>query len=127
MGRNLFIRVSAVTYDQDRMRKEWPHACALAWPEEMGGKCAPPHPPGGERRCGGIMELVADILDRIAYGSLPGEQEEALRPLAGRLKEDFRTLETALENRDAALAGTLTNRVEDALDALELSLAVKKR
>ena len=125
MGRNLFIRVSAVTYDEDRMRREWPQACALAWAEERDGKCARPYPPGGEPRCRGIMELAADLLDRIGYGSLP--EEEVLRPPAGRLKECFRALETALENRDAALAGTLAGRVEEALDALEVSLAVKKK
>jgi hypothetical protein len=128
MGRNLFIRVSAVTYDEELMRREWPHLCALAWPEETGGKdpalkilC------GDMRKRRGIMELAADIPDRIAYGDLPAERRRLLRPLADRLQAAFTSLETALGDRDVVLAGKRTNGVEDALDALESFLAVEGR
>ncbi|MDR2075909.1 MAG: hypothetical protein LBP61_03105 [Desulfovibrio sp.] len=124
MGRNLFIRVSAATYDEDRMRAEWPCLCALAWPEESGGK-----DPALWRSAGGanlgIMDLAEVLPDRVVYGVLSGRTEGALPPLVRRLRECFLSLENALGDRDVALAGTLTNSLEEALDALEASLALR--
>jgi hypothetical protein len=127
MGRNLFIRVSAATYDEELMRKEWARLCALAWPEETGGKGPALNAGEAQRDRRGIMELTADLPDRIVYGALPGRRPEVLRPLAEALRDRFTSLEAALGDRDIALAGKLTNSLEAALDALEASLAVKEK
>ena len=128
MGRNLFIRVSAVTYDEARMRKDWPCLCALVWPEEDGGGDPVRNRfagrPGWRNR--GIMDLAADLPDRIAYGTVSGEWKEALSPLVRRLRECFSSLENALGDRDVASAGKLTNSLEEVLDALEAALVVRR-
>ena len=125
MGRNLFIRVSAVTYDEKRVAEDWPDLCDLVWPvpgkDPAREKVAKAF--GGKER--GVLQLAAGLLDILEYGDLSEARSARLAPLGKALKAHLAGLEEALGNRDVHKAYTLTNVIEDTLDAMEAALRGK--
>ena len=126
MGRNLFIRVSASTYDEDRVAKDWPDLFELAWPsikvaDRAREKIAESFSPKGR----GVLDLASRMVDSIAYGELSEAQRARMAPLGKDLQARLTGLENALGNRDVASADKLTNAIEDSLDAMEDALRGK--
>lgn len=126
MGGNLFIRVCAVTYDEERLYKDWPMLMELVWPPSGGVD------PTGDavrktfgKRAKGVLELAAGVVDMLRFGTLSGPQKERMAPHGEQLKKHLATLEEALGNRDVHKAGDLTNKIEDTLDALEAACGSK--
>lgn len=122
MGRILFIRVSAETYDEKEVPSAWPLLYSSVWPDpavesddspaSIGRKLAPaPHR--------GVLQLVDAFADYIQYGDMPEERRNALKPSAEKLAALRRDLDDALGNRDVHKAWDLTNAIEDALGETE--------
>lgn len=122
MGRNLFIRVSAVTYDEKAVPKAWPTLYAAVWPDPgMAGAGSPARlarnlVPASER---GVLELVDAFVEYIHFGDLPKEKRDTLKEAAAMLEKLRGQMGEALGNRDVPTASGLTNAIEDALDQTE--------
>ena len=127
MGRNLFIRVSAVTYDEAGLAKDWPDLSDMVWPvtpanvDPTGDKIKRTFGP----QTRGVLELASGMLDVITFGSLPEATSTRLAPLGKTLKAHLTGLEEALGNRDVPTASKLTNAIEDTLDAMQDALRGK--
>lgn len=123
MGRNLFIRVSAVTYDEKAVPKTWPALYAAAWPDPgMAGagssaRIARNLVPASERS---VLELTDAFAEYVRFGDLPKEKRAALKEAAVTLEKLRGQMDEALGNRDVPTANSLTNAIEDALDRAEL-------
>ncbi len=111
MGKILQIRVSAWTYDEDEVLRAWPRLCAAVWPEV--DKWAPV----GSKH--GVMELAASLPDVVRFGSWSDD-------LKSRTSDAVRNVETYKEQLEQALAdwkpeeaNRLSDRLEEALTALE--------
>lgn len=126
MGGNLFIRVSAVTYDEERVGKDWPMLTELAWPPSGG---VDPTGDSVRKTFGtqgrGVLELAHKVLDVLEFGALDAVKKERMAPQGKELKRYLAMLEEALGNRDVHKASELTNKIEDALDALETAAGGK--
>ena len=125
MGRLLFIRVSAVTYDETKVPKVWPDLASLVWPDPYGREAGSPAVPvqqvmGPLER--GVMELASGLADLVRLGGLDATRKKALEPHAQKLAGLLTAMEKALGNRDAQTAYTLTDAIEETLDAAEESL-----
>ncbi|MDL2207263.1 hypothetical protein LJB82_00900 [Desulfovibrio sp. OttesenSCG-928-M16] len=122
MGRILFIRVCAETYDEKDVPKTWPMTFALIWPEPMldaadaPAKVAAKLTPGRKR---GVLELLDAFVEHVRFADLPSAKKSALQGHANRLEALRQQLDAALGNRDAGKAHALTNDIEDALDETE--------
>ena len=120
MGRILFIRVSADSYDEEAVPRAWPRLCALAWPNE-GDRFAPQarQEEAGKspRRERGVLALVDTLVEqaRFADAGEPALPEK----MAQRLEHLRERLDAALGDRDVPTAHGLTNELEDALDDAE--------
>ena len=125
MGRILFIRVSAVTYDEKDVPKAWPKLCAAVWPEPG---VAGAGSPAAEVRKGmgtpvrGVLELVDALADFMQFGDMSEAQKAALERPVSSLREMRQKLDDALGNRNAQEAHTLANSIEDMLDEAEKSI-----
>lgn len=126
MGRHLFIRVTAQTFDEQQVRKDWPRLYDLAWPEQY--SLATPEktvvknftPPSSR----GVLELLRAVTDAVAFGTvLPADAKRALAAPVARVNALAEALEEALGNRDVPTAHGLTNDIEEALDDLEAAAA----
>ncbi len=122
MGRILFIRVSAATYDERAVQKVWPKLCALVWPDVFAGGAGSPADSvrkvmGSPVR--GVLELVDTLVEHLRFGDLTNDQKSALAPFADTLASQRERLDVALGNRDVSAAHALTNSIEDALDDAE--------
>ena len=113
MGRNLFIRVSAVSYSEETVRKDWPRLCALVRP---GDDPFPVLPHAAAPL--GVMELLRELPEVQPILEDPARRE-ALAPFLPRLAHLLEMMEYALGERDVHKAHALTNDVEDALDEAE--------
>lgn len=112
MGKLLQIRVSASTFEPERVPKRWPSLYKLAWADE---------PPGPGR---GVLELVATLADKNRLDMLP---RDALF-LGGdidRAEVMREALEAALADWKAARANEISDSLEDLLG--ELEKAAEKR
>lgn len=130
MGRILFIRVSAVTFDEKDVVKAWPALCATVWPDpELDGvtsaaRLARKLAPAVGR---GVLELADGLTDMMRFGNVPKEWKAALEGPAGRLEEVRRYLDQALSDRNAQKAYALTDDIEKALDEAEQAVRTLKR
>jgi len=109
MGRNLFIRVSAQTYDEKEVFRTWPTVCALIWPDTA----------GAEEKNKGVLQLADAFVDYVHFGNMPDAERRALTEAAGMLEKKRSELDEALGNRDVRAASGLTDAIEDALDQAE--------
>ncbi len=118
MARNLFIRVSAVTYDEVAVRKTWPKLCALVWPDDApGASSVLGGAPGTPAR--GVLELAAAFEDYAGFADMDKAKRAALEPFAQKLSALRAMLEAALGDRAVQRAHDLTNAIEDCLDDAE--------
>ncbi len=115
MGRNLFIRVSTATYNEDAVFKDWPRLCALVRPDNPFPVLPKDTGPFG------VVELLRELADNGAF--LPkGPAAEALAPFLPKLARLRQMMDDALGDRDVKKAHALTDEIEDALDEAEKSL-----
>ena len=121
MGRLLFIRVSAVTYDEQAMYKAWPNLCALGWGEGSSPltQYAPTPTVLATVKQRGVVELATVLCDLLQFGDIPDTITSALGDLPHKCKAELGALEEALGNRDVAVAHNVTNALEDTLDNME--------
>ena len=122
MGRILFIRVSAVTFDEKDVIKAWPVLFATVWPDpELDGvtsaaKLARKLAPAVGR---GVLELAEGLTEKLRFGEMPKEWKSALEGPAKRLEDLRQRLDELLGERDARAAYALTDEIEKALDEAE--------
>ena len=130
MGRILFIRVSAVTFDEKDVIKAWPMLCAMVWPDpELDGinstrkivRALAPAPGHG------VLELVDALTDIVRFGDMPEIWKTALQGPAQQLAELRERMDEALGNRDVPKAHTLTEAIEDALNEAEKAMRELKK
>lgn len=125
MGRNLFIRVSAQTYDERAVLKDWPKLFAAVWPEPgVDGADSPASiarklvPAPGR----GVLELADAFAEYLRFAEMPEERRKRLQPFADKVENARRALDEALGDRDVHKAHELTNTIEDALDEAEKAM-----
>jgi hypothetical protein len=106
VGRNLFIRVSAETYDEKEVFRAWPTVYAMIWPD-------------AEEKNKGVLQLVDAFVEYIHFGNMADAARNALAELARMLERLRAELDEALSNRDVQMASGLTTAIEDALDKAE--------
>lgn len=122
MGRILFIRVKAETYDEKSVLETWPKLYALAWPDAGADSFDSPRKitrslmPAPER---GVLQLVDALVECVRFKGGPEAACKALRSSADILERLRSELDAALGNRDVQTASRLTNAIEDALDEAE--------
>lgn len=109
MGKVLQIRVTAVTWNEDLVEDYWPRLLRLAAsvPVKSEGR--------------GVLELVRRLDEGLHFMKWSEARKKAMGPgicEAARLKAE---LEGALADWDARKANTLSDSLEDALDALEIA------
>ena len=122
MGRILFIRVSAETYDEKDVIRAWPRLYALVWPEAGADPTAPTKKiirslvPDQKR---GVLQLADAFVEYTHFGDVPEKARQGLKAAADTLERLRAELDDALGNRDVQTASKLTNTIEDALDDAE--------
>ena len=122
MGRILFIRVSAVTFDEKDVIRAWPVLCATVWPDpELDGvtsaaKLARKLAPAVGR---GVLELAEGLTEKVRFGEMAKEWKAALEGPAKLLEDLRQRLDDRLGDRDARAAYALTDEIEKALDEAE--------
>lgn len=122
MGRILFIRVSAATYDERDVLKAWPTLYAAVWPDpgvdgaDSPAKIVRKYVPDPGR---GALELVDALVEYVRFGSLPEGWKETLRAPADQLEDLRRQMDEALGDQNVQKAQTLTRDIENALDDAE--------
>ena len=109
MGKVLQIRVSAVTWDPDRVEEDWPRISRLAFavPVKLADH--------------GVLEMVRALSEGLEFEKWPQERKAALGPgirKAARIRAD---IEKALADWEPARANQLSDELEDTLDSLERS------
>ncbi len=115
MGNVLQIRVMAQTYDEAEVEKNWPYLVKTAWQE--------PQPKG---RPHGVLELVADLKDRLELGMMPDAKAEAMSETVRKAYDLKVQLEKALGDWKASEANTISYDLEEALSAAEKIAAQRK-
>jgi hypothetical protein len=125
MGRILFVRVSAETYDEAEVARTWPGLCALAWPEFKGAGV--PAPSTGKKWATATnpgrraLDLVSTLVEQARFAD--AGEASIPKDAALRLERLNDQLEAALGDRDVPRAHRLTVEIEDALDDTEKMLA----
>ena len=107
MGKALQIRVSAVTWDEDLVEKLWPRVSELAFSVPL----------KHEKR--GVLEMVRALDDGLKFMDWSQERRAALAPGITEAAAIKAHLEAALADWDPRTANTLSDTLEDTLDALE--------
>lgn len=108
MGKVLQIRVSAWTFDEDEVEKNWPSLWKLIWGE--GGDAVPKK---------GVIELAQAVFDAVRAGLIPENQADPLREGAEKVENLRFQIEEALNAWQPKEADKLIYQLEDGLDALE--------
>ena len=122
MGRILFIRVSAETYDEKDVIKAWPTLYAMVWPDVgldgsgTPGKITRGLMPDSLR---GALQLADAFVEHVHFENMPATVRTALGEPAKILERLRWDLDEALGNRDVWLASKLITAIEDALDDAE--------
>ncbi len=111
MGRVLQIRVMAYTYDDSEVARAWPGLHRLAFPE--------PSPPSDLTHKKGVLELVESLADQLRFDMLESSLQKVLKQRIEQAKTLKTQLEKALADWNPPKANTLSNELEDLLDALE--------
>ena len=108
MGRVLQIRVSASTFRDEDVAREWPRLVALAWPDEY-------VVPGGK----GVLQLVGSLADAHRFAGWKPDVREKLAPGIDKAVMLRAKLEEALADWNPREANALGDSLEETLDALE--------
>lgn len=110
MGEFLQVRVSAFTYDEAKVKTQWPTLWGLAW--EQGTTPGVTH---------GVLELARTLAEKHRLGILPEKGLQALGSEPERLDALVLQLESALADWKPADADRLSYKLEDVLSELENS------
>lgn len=107
MGRFLQVRVSAVTFSEDEVEKNYKSLWNLAWqdPSIIPKK--------------GVMELAHAIYDGVRGGLIEADRRDKLQDKAEEVEKLRLDLVEAINSRDPQTADKLTYALEDCLEALE--------
>ncbi|MDL2316083.1 hypothetical protein LJC59_03265 [Desulfovibrio sp. OttesenSCG-928-A18] len=122
MAGNLFIRVSAVTYDEKEVPRSWPLLFMAVWPDpgldgfSSPAKLARKLVPAANR---GVLELARAVDDFAHYGDVPEAGRAKIEAAAEKLRALLEKLDAALGDRDVQGAHKLCAQIEDALDEAE--------
>ncbi|MDR1241421.1 MAG: hypothetical protein LBM00_01345 [Deltaproteobacteria bacterium] len=134
MGDILTLRLMAQTLNEEEVAAAWPALCTLVWPawadtlklqtlRLAGLSGSVPRSSSVERFFGqkkhGVLELAQGLEDFFSIDEAPGHLLSAVREPLARLKTVYRQLNKALEDWKTQEANLLTNRLEEALNALE--------
>ena len=114
MGNVLFIRVSAVTYDEAAMRKEWPGLYALCFSGDRDWGFGP-----GEKN---VMELIMALDTGVRYSDMAKDQVAILKNHTPGLVQLKLALDMALGDHDVPTAKKLVNDIELALTNADKAL-----
>jgi len=109
MGKLLQIRVSAWTYDEAEVETAWPRLAELAFSVPL----------NHQRR--GVLEMVAALDDGLRFMDWSDSLKDSIAPGLQRVVTIRNQLEGALADWDPRRANTLSNELENALDAVEAS------
>lgn len=109
MGKLLQVRVMAFTVDPGKVEDAWPELCKLAYPP--GNDYAP--------AARGVLELISTLHARLTAGELPPKAAARVKTGLDPALALTAQLEEALAAWRPDQARALTDRIEDALDALE--------
>ena len=120
MGKHLFIRVSAHTFDEQKVQKAWPTLYEMAWPDVYKTPEKKAVETFAGKRNKGVLELVSAVHEAVVFGKcLDSKDAVTLSPILTKSMLLLQSLEEALASRDVPLAHKLTNEIEDTLDELE--------
>ena len=109
MGKILQIRVSAWTYDEGEVEEAWPRLAELAFSVPL------------THRKRGVLEMVGALDDGLRFMDWSPALKDSLTPGLRRVVAIRDQLEGALADWDPRRANTLSDALEDALDAVEAS------
>ncbi|WP_243367573.1 hypothetical protein [Fundidesulfovibrio soli] len=109
MSKLLQVRVSVSTLDIAAVERAWPTLWDMAYPP--GNDYAPARQ--------GVLELVDTLHARMAAGELSPAIRKGLTPGLEAVSGLVRSLQDALGTWNVHEAQALTQKIEDALDALE--------
>ena len=110
MGKILQIRVSASTPFPDEVLRQWPHLCALAWPNGV------PNDPD-------VLGLARTLYDQYRFATQEQPVWNALVDSISGLSQCRRELEDALADWLPREANQASDRLEDILTAMEATVA----
>ena len=119
MGNVLFVRVSAVTYDEASMRKAWPGLYSLCFSEDNDRFFA-----SGEKT---VMDLVTALDNGVRYSDMPKVHVEVLQSHTPGLVQLKNALDKALSDHNVQKAKDLCNAIENALADAEKALHPGKK
>jgi len=109
MGKILQIRVSAWTYDEAEVEEAWPRLAELAFSVPL------------KHHSRGVLEMVTALDDGLHFMNWPAALKDSLAPGLKRVVAIRERLEGALADWDPRRANSLSDELEDALDAVEAS------
>ena len=109
MGKVLQIRVTAATWNEDLMEEEWPRLTRLAFSLPIKFK---------DR---GVLEMVRALSEGLEFMNWSDKRKEAMGPGIRECAAIRSELERALADWEPRKANELSDRLEKALDALELA------
>lgn len=115
MGKYLQIRVSAWTYNEDDVAKAWPQLTKLVWESSASWT--------GPDQKHGVMELAAILPEARRFGTWSAELVQTLTAGIDEVTALHQALEKALADWKPSEANGISDRLEDALTALEHKLA----
>ncbi len=107
MGKALQIRVSAVTWNEELLKKLWPKLSEFAF------SIPHKHPKHG------VLEMVQCLGDGLQFMPWTTDRKEKLGPNIIKAVDIMRKLEHALANWNPREAHTLSEELEDILNTLE--------
>jgi len=109
MGKILQIRVSAWTYDEAEVEAAWPRLAELAFSVPL------------KHHKRGVLEMVAALDDGFRFMDWPAALKDSIALDLRRVVAIKDQLEGALADWEPRRANSLSNELEDALDAIEAS------
>ena len=109
MGKILQIRVSAWTYDEAEVENAWPRLAELAFNVPL------------KHHKRGVLEMVTGLDDGLRFMDWPAPLKDSIAPGLKRVVAIKTQLEGALADWDPRRANSLSNDLEEALDAVEAS------
>ncbi len=111
MGKLLYIRVNASTYDETKVRKEFPTLCELVWNEKDS------YIPAAQFF--GVLELIATLHEALEYANFPQELVNLLKNEVQELVILKENLSKAITSWEVREADKITYDIEEKLQVLE--------
>lgn len=109
MGKVLQIRVSAVTWDEDKLEEYWPRVSQLAFSVPV------------KLENHGLLEMVRALSEGLQFMPWSEKRKEVMGPEIRECARIRGEIEKALADWEPRKANDLSNELEDRLDKLENS------